>query len=310
MEDPDATATYPLLSGAAGFAWTHHDEPSAAGVDDEPPTEEIPLVPALGPEPPAPPRRRRPRLAAVLVAAAVVLGVGMLVIAGTTGNEDGTQATGNRGGKQATGSGDGQRQPPPAAVPPARPAFEAGTFDLVSSVGELNLTLGRPDRGPIQVSTPPGSGIAPAARVDGTDVRLTTTPTGAPGTGRLDVLLDERITWTIRMNGGVRAATFVLTGGTVREVDLSGGADSVYLALPTPDQALPITMSGGVREWSIRTENEIPVRVRARSGAGEVSLYGKRERGIGSDTTLTAGDGSGLEVNAAAGFGSLAVSSR
>ena len=50
--------------------------------------------------------------------------------------------------------------------------------------------------------------------------------------------------------------------------------------------------------------------IQADSGAGEVSLYGKRESGIAQNTTLTAGDGSGLEVTAAAGFGSLAVSSR
>ncbi|MCO8274111.1 hypothetical protein M1L60_26270 [Actinoplanes sp. TRM 88003] len=199
---------------------------------------------------------------------------------------------------------------PTAPTTVAGPAFQAGTFDLASNVTELNLELGRPADGPIGVTTPPGSGLNPATSVDGTDVKVTARPTGESGPGRLDVLLDDRITWTIRMNGGVRAAKFVLTGGTVRAVDLTGGADSVYLALPTSSGSLPIRMSGGVREWNIQTEGEVPVRVRADSGAGEVSLYGKRESGIAQNTTLTAGDGSGLEVTAAAGFGSLAVSSR
>nr|WP_221375348.1 hypothetical protein [Actinoplanes polyasparticus] len=293
LDEP--TETYPLLSGAAGFAFQNQpaaspspdeaaapvpfsfrSEPDRAPVDDEPPTEEFA---------PVPPRRSRPKVVVALVGVAVLLGVTALIVTTTSSS-------------------------PTTPVAGAAPAFTAGTFDLVSNVTELNLTLGRPAGGPIRASTPPGSGITPATSVDGTEVRLTARPTGAPGPGRLDVLLDERITWTIRMNGGVHAATFVLTGGMVRAVDLTGGADTVYLALPDAARALPIRMSGGVREWSIQTEGEVPVRVQARSGAGVVSLYGRRESGIARNTTLTAGDGSGLEVTAAAGFGSLAVSSR
>jgi len=295
LDEP--TETYPLLSGAAGFAFQHQpaaaptepvpvqgtsrSEPDRAPVDDEPPTEEFAPVP-----PRVPPRRPRPKVVVALVGVAVLLGVTALIVTTTTSSSPTTPAAG------------------------AAPAFTAGTFDLVSNVTELNLTLGRPPGGPIRASTPPGSGITPATSVNGTEVRLTARPTGAAGPGRLDVLLDERITWTIRMNGGVRAATFVLTGGMVRAVDLTGGADTVYLALPDAARALPIRMSGGVREWSIQTDGEVPVRVQARSGAGVVNLYGKRQNGRARNTTLTAGDGSGLEVTAAAGFGSLAISSR
>ncbi|MCY1136769.1 hypothetical protein OWR29_02080 [Actinoplanes sp. Pm04-4] len=318
LDDP--TETYPLLSGAAGFAYraeqpgdpspgaagsAYRDEAAqpvdrsldsaggrsgptrptsdaaAARPDEEPPTEEFDVVPDARTEP----STGGLRLKVLAVAGvAVLVGVAALVIS--------TSST------------------PATSVGSSGPAFAAGTFDLASNVTELNLTLGRPADSPIRVSTPTGSALNPAATVDGTDVRLTTRPTGSEGDGRLDVQLDDRIAWTIRMNGGVRAATFVLTGGTVREVDLSGGADRVHLTLPGSDQPLPIRMSGGVREWSIDTEGEVPVRVQARSGAGEVSLYGKRERGIAQNTVLTTGDGSGLDVTAAAGFGSLAITSR
>ncbi|MBL7252843.1 hypothetical protein [Paractinoplanes lichenicola] len=309
MGDParDDEDTYPFLSGAAGFAYrdeppaaaepSRDDEAPAPAGDDEPPTEEFPVVPPL--RTPYGGRKLRPRVAALLVGAAVLGGVSMVVVAGLAGGGERPPAPPRAGGAPVFVS-PGAPQP---GVP--GPAFDVGTFELVSSVPELNLTLGRPGDGPIGVNGL-GGGPAPGVSVAGDQVRLS----AGPDAGRLDVVLDERIAWTIRMNGGVRAATFVLTGGVVREVELSGGADSVVLALPRSDRALPIRMSGGVREWSIRTEGEVPVQVRARFGAGEVSLYGKRERGVGQNTTLTAGDGSGLEVTAAAGFGSLAVSSQ
>ncbi|MDY7087635.1 MAG: hypothetical protein SYR96_21300 [Actinomycetota bacterium] len=294
MDDPerDEDATYAFLSGAAGFAY--RDDPSTGAGDDEPPTEELPLVTWPQPSPATyGGRERRSRAVAVLVAVAVVAGAGLLVAAAVAGGGEKPPVP-----PRAEGG--------PVFVPPDEPAFAAGTFELAGSVPELHLTLGRPGAGPIRVSAPPGDVQIPAATIEGTRVRLG----AAPDSRRLDVLLDDRTQWTIRMTGGVRVATFELTGGSISEVDLSGGADSVFLALPRSGRALPVRMSGGVREWSIRTEGEVPVRVRAQSGAGEVTLYGRRQSGLARNTTLTAGDGSGLEVTAAAGFGSLAITSR
>ncbi|MEV4345148.1 hypothetical protein AB0J83_11790 [Actinoplanes sp. NPDC049596] len=288
-EPPSApTAAGPSAAGAAPTAATPSvaADPSAtwaAPADDELPTEEFPVVPPLRP---GVPRRSRSR-AAALIGAAVLVG-GALVTYGLVSNRA-------EPAKVAA-------PPGPAAAPPGAPgpAFDAGTVDLAGDVGELNLSLGRTADGPVQASASAG-----AVSVRGTAVRVASDPADP---ARLDVLLDERIAWTIHMNGGARRATFVLTGGTVRGIDLSGGAETVSLTLPRVERALPIRMSGGVREWSIRTEGEVPVRVRVQSGAGEVSLYGNREHGIAPDTTLTAGAGSGLDVTAAAGFGTLAVS--
>ncbi|MFG1992932.1 hypothetical protein ACGFJ7_23420 [Actinoplanes sp. NPDC048988] len=371
MDGP--TDTYPLLSGAAGYAY--RDEPSATADDEEPPTEEFTVVPAVDPAPswtaepsPAPRRGLRPKAAIAVIGAVLLLGVGGVVVStssgpsprGTASPDSGPADRGQADGQAESGqaengqpdgdeaqSGQSEGDPAPGSVP----AFAAGTFNLASSVGELSLTLGRPENGPIQISThgngqgdpdndqdpdrnrgsagnsvpngnngrpdgsgPDGNGSGPdgsgpdgsgaAVAVNGTEVRVTT---GGPEVGRVDVVLDQRIDWTIRMSGGVRAATFALAGGSVSGVDLAGGADTVRLTLPGRDRALPVRMSGGVRDWSITTDGEVPVRVLARSGAGEVTLYGQRQSGIARDTTLTAGNGTGLDVTAAAGFGSLTV---
>ena len=289
MDGPDpaldeSTGTYPLLSGAAGFAFRPEEDEAAAPVDDEPPTEEIPLV-LVQPAAPggiAPTKLQypsRPRATMLIGAAVLLVGSALLVVGLSSGRSDKTNS---------------------APPPPPGPAFRAGTVDLAARVGELKLTLGRTQRGPVEVSGP----ATAAAAIDGTQVRVTAGENSTP----LDVRLDERIAWTIRMSGGVHTATFALAHGTVEEIDLSGGADTVSLALPRIDQALPIRMSGGVREWSIVTANEVPVRVHVQSGAAEVSLYGKRQDGIGQGTTLTAGTGPGLDITADAGFHTLTVS--
>ncbi|MET0418254.1 MAG: hypothetical protein ABW022_19755, partial [Actinoplanes sp.] len=72
-----------------------------------------------------------------------------------------------------------------------------------------------------------------------------------------------------------------------------------------------IRMSGGVRTWRIRTEKELPVRVRVQRGAGEVVLYGEREKSVDrGETVRKGGRGAGqLEIEAVAGMGSLTVTS-
>jgi hypothetical protein len=163
----------------------------------------------------------------------------------------------------------------------------------------------------VDVRTAKGSGITAEATVDGSTVRLTAEPNGRTGPARVDVLLDTRIAWNLKMSGGVSKAKFGLAGGTVRGVDLSGGAATIDLALPRRLDGVPIRMSGGVRTWRIRTEKEVPVRVKVRRGAGEVVLYGDREKGVDrGETVRKGGDGDGrLEIEAVAGMGSLTVTS-
>jgi hypothetical protein len=264
-------------------------------------------------------------MAVAVVSAAVFLGVSGLVLARLVSEPDSTDAgRSNAGAQQAPDLVvPADPSPPvsiapapvpapessaPAAAAPAAPAFAAGTFVLAGNAGEINLTLGRPAGGrAITVSTRDDSGIAPATAVSGTTVEVTTKRTGDKGDGRLDVQLDERIVWTIRMTGGVRKGSFALDRGVVKGVDLTGGADTIRLVLAKPDGKLPIRMSGGVRSWNIVTDGEAPVKVSVRRGAGAVTLYGQKDRGVARNTTLAKGRGPGLEVDAVAGMGELTV---
>ncbi|MDY7084860.1 MAG: hypothetical protein SYR96_07105 [Actinomycetota bacterium] len=198
--------------------------------------------------------------------------------------------------------------------PPAGPAFEAGTFVLASGLTEINVSLGRPPRNGIaKVSSPDSSGVVPDAKLDGTELKLTAERKSDEGTGDVTVVLDERITWTIRMDGGVRNGNFDLAAGSVRDLFFDGGANRLELTLPRQEREIGIRMTGGVREWRIGTEGEFAVKVRVRKGAGEISLNGDRDEGIDRGEVLRSRGNDeksgGLTIEAVGGIGSLKVSS-
>ncbi|MBG0562697.1 hypothetical protein [Actinoplanes aureus] len=201
--------------------------------------------------------------------------------------------------------------PPPSrpAPPPVVPA--AATFEFVDNTTELNVTIGEVAGGWFRVTSPRGSGVVPSTEVDGTTLRVGIEPTGTRGSARVDVLLSEEVDWTVRTRGGFRTAALDLKDGTVDRVDLLGGIGRLDLTLPRQRAALPIVLAGGVERWRITTAGEVPVRAAFRRGAGTVTVYGDRDRGVRRGDELTVGAGSGgLDLNAEEGVGTLTVSAR
>ncbi|MBL7258748.1 hypothetical protein [Paractinoplanes lichenicola] len=289
--------------------------------------------PEPGPQPqqkPEPPRRRL-RLLAVAVSVLLFLGISAVVLTRLIGDDPETKPTGASDPEiivegtpnppvaiepaPAPTSAPATSAPPSAASPPppAGPAFAAGTFVLASGLTELNVSLGRPPRNGIaKVNSPDGSGVVPDAKLDGTELRLTAERKGDKGTGDVTVLLDERITWTIRMEGGVRRGNFDMVNGSVRDFYFEGGANRLELALPRQERTIEIRMAGGVREWRIGTEGEFPVKVKVRKGAGEISLNGDRDEGVDRGEVVRSRGkdekSGGLAIEAVSGIGSLKVS--
>jgi hypothetical protein len=280
-------------------------------------------TPARVISPPAEPRRLWLRVLLGALGAVVFLGGSALALVRLVSPPDTTTGDGVAAAPtRPEVTADARTEPPvsiapapsdtPASAPAATAAplpFTSGTFELAGDVTELNLTVGDLGNDPFQVSTPDGSGIRPRPTVDGDTVKVTVTSDGSKGSGRLDVRLNERVEWALRMTGGVTTGTFALAGAKVRRIDLTGGAARLDMALPSQDDTIDIRMSGGVNTWRITTEREVAVKVQLRRGAGEVVLNGRRVRGIDRDSTLRA-DGSGegrLDIDAVAGFGSLTV---
>lgn len=124
------------------------------------------------------------------------------------------------------------------------------------------------------------------------------------------MLLSEDIVWRLRMGAGVHTASFDMAGGTVGDIDLIGGAQTVDLELGRLGRTLPILMAGGVHTWHISTSTTVPVKVRLGSGAGAVTVYDRRTGGVSGGETLRFGDRGerpGLDIDAEAGIGSLTI---
>ncbi|MGK5682584.1 hypothetical protein [Actinoplanes sp. URMC 104] len=280
---------------------------------------------------PEPPRRRLGLLAGV-TGAVVLLAVGAVALTRLSADDD--EAAPAPIGASAPDIVVGGSPSPPVSVapappsaattatppptrssppPPPGPAFAAGTFVLADGVTELDVSLGRPPgNGIARVGSPSGSGIVPDARLEGTELQLTAERRGDRGSGEVDVVLDERITWTIRMEGGVRRGRFDMAAGSVRDLYFEGGAHTLDLTLPRQERQIGIRMAGGVHEWRIGTEGEFPVKVRVRKGAGEISLNGDRDRRVDRGETVRSRGrdekSGGLRIEAVAGIGSLSVS--
>ncbi|GIE98653.1 hypothetical protein Ari01nite_61180 [Paractinoplanes rishiriensis] len=277
--------------------------------------------------PPPPPRR--PWLRALLGAlgALVFLGGSVFALARLVAGDDQPQAGAPLAPAEQDAVPDATGVPsPPVSVEPAPSStaptespsasvtalpFESGSFELTSNVVELNLTVVDLGNEAFQVSTPEDSGLRPRAEVDGDDVTLSAPSDGSKGSGRLDVRLNERISWSLKMSGGMKNATFALDDADLRRIELVGGASRIDMTLPSHKDALPIKMSGGVNTWNIKTAREVPVSVEMRRGGGEVVLNGKRVRNINRGTTLRAqvdnSDAEGLKIDAVAGVGTLTV---
>ncbi|MEV6346455.1 hypothetical protein [Actinoplanes sp. NPDC051851] len=202
--------------------------------------------------------------------------------------------------------------PSPSITPTtanAQPDLKQARFELVTGVTELSVRFADIGDDVFRVDAPDDAGVeAGSSLVDGV-LKVGANYTGA-GSGRVNVLLSNRITWELRMREGVKLAQFQLTSGNVDSIDLDGGAETINIGLGKITTTLPIRMDGGVSQWTISTAQKLPVRVLAGSGGGDVVLYGTHSGGVGAGTLTRSGDvdkNPGLDIDATGGFGTLTV---
>ncbi|MDI6102140.1 hypothetical protein QLQ12_26325 [Actinoplanes sp. NEAU-A12] len=206
-------------------------------------------------------------------------------------------------------------QPPPLllsptpSLSPSAPAVRAARLDFVTGVTELTVRTADLGGQEFLVTAPDGTPVeAGATFVDGV-LRIDVTKSG----GTVEVSLNDRITWHLRLAAGVKLATFDTTTGTVSRIDLDGGAERIDVILGRLAGVVPIRMTGGVGTWVIRTDGRVPARVTVGDGAGNIAVYDDRRGGTGGGAVIesgTLGAGPGLDVDAAAGMGSLEITRR
>ncbi|MER6594369.1 hypothetical protein ABT214_21475 [Micromonospora purpureochromogenes] len=245
-----------------------------------------------------------PRGARLLTAAAiVVLALGALAVTVTLANPDrlGVAFSGGRGAPSVTVAaepgGAGAAEAAQAAEEAQAAAEESltapvagrrrATFELVDGVSAARLRTAELGDELYRISSPGDSGAVPRPEVLGDRVRLRLAASGRPGAGSVDVVLNSRLVWRLRLVGGVSAHRLDLGEARLAGVDLVGGASRIDLSLPPTVGTLTVRMTGGVSQFTIRAPGSPPVRVRAASGAGGVTVYDDRHDGLAVGETVS-----------------------
>ncbi|MGK5441030.1 hypothetical protein ACSNN7_04250 [Micromonospora sp. URMC 105] len=279
-----------------------HDRPTT---DSEQPAVEVagerpePIVVVTG-EPagePPPDRPAWPRSTRLLTAAAiVVLALGALAVTVTLANPDrlGVAFSGGRGAAPPSvtfaaepgGAGAAEAAAEEALTAPVAGRRRA-TFELADGVSAFRLRTEDLGEELYRISSPGDSAVVPRPEVLGDRVRLRLADSGRAGNGSVDVVLNARLVWRLRLVGGVSAHQLDLGRARLAGVDLIGGAARVDLDLPPTVGTLTVRMTGGVNQFTIRTPGGPPVRVRAAVGAGGVTVYDDRRDGVATGEIIS-----------------------
>ncbi|WP_234040616.1 hypothetical protein [Micromonospora coerulea] len=154
------------------------------------------------------------------------------------------------------------------------------TFELVDALAMFGLRAADLGDELYRIEVPADGGVTPRAEVRGDRVRLRAEENGRRGPAAVQVQLNSRVEWRLRLVGAVSDQLLDLGAGRLAGVELTGGSSRTELLLPRLAGALTVRMTGGVSQLSIRVPDAVPVRVRAGAGAGSVAVYLQRRDGV------------------------------
>lgn len=134
------------------------------------------------------------------------------------------------------------------------------------------------------------------------------------GTSSVDVRLSAAVAWHVRIAAGAADQRLDLGAGPVSAVDLAGGANAIDLVLPSAAGTLPVRVTGGAGQVSVRTAGGAPARVRVGSGAAQVTVDGQGHTGVAGGTVFEppqwAAARDRYDIDVAAGVSTLTVARR
>lgn len=123
-----------------------------------------------------------------------------------------------------------------------------------------------------RVSTPADSGLSPQVTGVPGRVRVGLVPTGADGPDTVEIELNRRVRWDIRLPAGAGEQHLDLAAGRVGRLALGSGAGLVSMRLPAPAGSVPVALSGSVGELAVTVPADTAVKLRLRGGAGLVAV--------------------------------------
>ncbi|WFE40045.1 hypothetical protein [Micromonospora sp. WMMD998] len=231
--------------------------------------------------------------ARLLVAAAVlVVAFGAVAVAVTMSNPARLGVVFSGGSSPpATGGGSGGVGGAEVAATETltAPRGDRRRADFELADGLTSLTVRAADLGDdlYRIGAPDGAGVTPRPQVTGDRVRLRIVENGRPGPAAVEVVLNSRLTWRLRMVGGVREQQLDLGAARLAGIELIGGASRTRLRLPPLDGTLAVRMSGGVSDLAVTVPGGPPTRVRVAAGAGSLNVYDESHGGIAAGDVVS-----------------------
>ncbi|MFL6142312.1 MAG: hypothetical protein ACJ72N_10670 [Labedaea sp.] len=159
--------------------------------------------------------------------------------------------------------------------------------------------------------TPDGSRVLPSATVDGGVVRLSLHDGAGPGDAELQVELNSKVAWEVRLDGGASEESLDLSTGHLSALEFGAGSARIDAILPRPSGTVPVRMTGGASTLDVHLPDGVPARVLLAGGAGQARIDGATHNGIAGGTTLSTADWDGTadryDLNLVAGVSAVSV---
>jgi hypothetical protein len=212
---------------------------------------------------------RRTLIIAAAVVAAIVLVVAVILVAAELRDADGDGIA--NGDRVVTAPLDGR---------------EAATLEVLT--GATTITVRVADLGDrlYRAATPDGSGLVPRTTIDDDRVQVYLDKRGPAGPDAVEVQLNSRARWTVRVVGGAVDEMIDASAGRLAGLDIVGGAARIEVRLPRPEGTVPVRMSGGANQLAFDVPDGTPTRVRLGSGAASVTVDGAGHSGVGAGTIV------------------------
>ncbi|WP_221325975.1 hypothetical protein [Actinoplanes sp. L3-i22] len=233
----------------------------------------------------APPRRRHSRM---VTAGMTVLGtIAVLVIAVTgvvyySGPDSRINQMLNLGGGNPTAD-------PRLVTAPINGRTRAA-FEMLAASDRIRVSVADIGDDLFRISTPDGSPLRPSPELTGDNVRLQLTRDGAGADGEVDVVLAARVRWTLRFSGYAAEREVSLGDGRVDGIELVGGTRRAVLALSKATATVPVKITGGIEELTLRAPAGSPIRVKVGGGATTVNAGTRTLKDVAPGSTLTPKD--------------------
>lgn len=101
-----------------------------------------------------------------------------------------------------------------------------------------------------------------------------------------EVTLNAAVPWRIEVRGGVLEVTAELGSLDLSGLEVKGGASKVHLELPEPSGAVPVRITGGASEVTVRRPSGVAARLRLEGGAAGLTFDEEIFGAVGGEVRL------------------------